>query len=337
MPSVLEAVSYGQRALRRREPAYVQALLAAYTRASRRVERELAALEWHIAQAVESGADVTETWLTQQVWYRQMQASIQAEYARFAGEGAQVLGAAQSGAVSAALESGALLRASIGVPFAGRVNAGAVERWVSAIQPGSPVRAVLDKYGARASAAIQAGMVEGMGAGRGPRQIAREIARQIGPEANEARLLTVVRTETHRALRGAFSTDMEPLERDGTIVGYVWRAALSDRTCGACLGRHGQYFRQYPTGWHVNCRCVAVPRISDAILPGTQSGRYASGEQWLRKQDAATQRRIMRSNEAYDLFRDGEPLSSFVGVRQSATWGPAIYLRPASVVAQRKR
>lgn len=336
MVTITQAVTSQQRALAAREALATRRLMDAYRLLWRGVEANIARYDRFIAEAIERGEPVNPSWLRQQTWYRQLQGSIDAELQRFGTDAVRVMALTQREAVNAAAEAVRLFREAIGDPFAGRVNPGALERWVSTTRPDSPLRGVLDRYGTRAAKAIEDGITEGLGAGEGVGTIVRRIGDQVGPRATEARLATIVRTESMRAHRGAFADAMRPLQDDGIITGYRWLAAKSPRTCIACIARDGRITKTYPTDQHVACRCVAQPVVDPAIVPGGTTPE--PGSAWFARQDAETQRRMLPNASAYDAYKRGEiTLDDLVGVRQNRTWGNSVFVRSTPKPAKRPR
>lgn len=335
LPStVAEAIALGRRRILAFEPQMSAALADQYAVAWRGIERDLAAIEGRISAARAAGETVNPDWLRRQEWYQQTQASIDIQMQRFTGQAAQTVTTAQRGAVQIARTMGNDFRVAIDTPFAGQVNAGAFERWVSAQQPGSPIRGVIDGYGERVAESVTRNLSEGLGSGKGPREITRRIVAEVGDRAVQSRVLTLSRTELLRSFRGSAADQFAPLKAQGIILGYAWLSTKSVRTCISCIARDGMFFEDYPTGFHVNCRCIGTPVVDPALVPS--SGRRPdTGAEWFAKQDRATQDRMLGSKGRIDSYRDGTPLTDFVGVRQSRTWGPAIFTRPVPVQSGR--
>ncbi len=330
MSTVARAIADGRARMRAMEPDMVQAMLDAYGTAWRHVEYELAVVEGNLEAAILRGESINPSWLNRQTWYRQVQFSIEQQMERFATNGLYTIGTTQARAVNIARQVGLDYRAAIDIPFAGRVNAGAMEQWVSAIQPGSPVRGVMDGYGTRVSTAIERRITEGIGSGQGAKTITRQIVKDVGTDAVEGRLHTVVRTEGLRAYRGSHRADMEELAKD--IPGdheWEWFSTLSSRTCPGCLSRHGKRypFNAYPDHQHPGCRCVV--RL---ILEGSAIRPPMSGDDWLRKQPEPVQRKVLRTPDRYDAWQEGATLDDFTGIRTSKVWGDSVTVLPMSKV-----
>lgn len=329
MATVAEVIREGQRAIRQLEPRLTAELLDAYERVWQSVEREIRYRDALIQQAVDAGEEVSEAWLRRQAWYRQLQDSIDVEVARFQQHAVSGLVGAQSEAVAVSAATGRefVQALNLSSSFAGRVNPGAMERWVSALQPNSPIRGVLAKYGARAEAALVARLTEGIGSGQGIGTMVRNLRRDIGPDVTAGRLQTIARTETMRAFRGS-SRDQFTSMPAGVITGYRWTASLSTRTCVACIALHGTISRTYRMDQHVACRCVQTPIVSDQYAPPRVFG--PAGEVWFAEQPLDVQQAILPSARHWEMYREGLPLSEIVGYRRSSKWGTSVRVKSAA-------
>jgi hypothetical protein len=321
MASVLELTMRGRSAVSQIDRATRRQLQDAYDTALSFVEREIARGEMWIQAAIDAGEPVSHQWLQRQQWYRQLEADIERQMTTFTTDASRILANGQTASLIAANGTAA----SIAGLFQGRVNAPAFERWVSAMQPGTPIRNVIDGYGERVSDAVLRHMTEGMGAGQGSATITRRIMDDVGDRATRSRMETTVRTETHRAYRGGFADSMEPMERDGIVTGYRWLSARDSRTCLACLVMDGQEFDKYPELFHVSCRCVCQPIVRAGLVPGGRDRE--TGRDWLARQDEDTQRRIMGPTR-YGMWREGTNLDDMLGIEPNRIWGDAITLRP---------
>jgi SPP1 gp7 family putative phage head morphogenesis protein len=140
------------------------------------------------------------------------------------------------------------------------------------------------------------------------------------------RSLTIARTETLRAYREASRLTYE--QNADVVQSYVWVAALSRRTCAACLALHGQEFPlAEPFGTHPNCRCTLVPRLRGEANPVEETG-----EDWLSRQPAATAEVVLGRTGAAAWQEGAVGLSDFVGERQSAGYGTTRFARSAREV-----
>jgi SPP1 gp7 family putative phage head morphogenesis protein len=190
------------------------------------------------------------------------------------------------------------------------------------------VRESLTWYGPANAKTITDTLVTGMAQGHSPRKMIREIQRGINGPYSKARLEALVRTEMMRGFRAGLDEQYATMSH--LIAGYRWCAALSSRTCLACLGMHGKVRKEPWDRFHVSCRCLSTPVVKGVTIP------FPSSEDWMRRQSPATQRRMMPSEAAYDAWLAGVvQLSDFVGVHRDRTWGPAVFQRSGRDVLER--
>jgi hypothetical protein len=62
-----------------------------------------------------------------------------------------------------------------------------------------------------------------------------------------------------------------------------------------------------------------------------------TGEQWLRRQPAKVQRKVLRTEERYAAYQDGATLDDFTGIRRNETWGDSIMVLPMQKVCARRK
>ena len=310
-----------------REQAAAARLITNYDVALRRIQRELRTIDAQIAELIASGEDINDQVIRRQRWWREVEASIQREMARWSGEATADLAAVQTGGVRLGVQTAQQIATLASSPFIGRVYAEAFEKWVTASQPGSPLRDIIDGYGDKVSEAVLQRMTEGIGNGRAPRSIVREIMADVGGEANEARLMTITRTETMRAYRGASADTMGQLQERGIVNGGVWLCALGPRACAACIARHGTFYEVPPNDFHPACRCVIRWTANPDLVPGG-GWKGKTGPEWFAEQDEATQRRMLISDARFEAYQSGVPLSDMVTVRRSELWGNTMGIKP---------
>jgi len=129
-------------------------------------------------------------------------------------------------------------------------------------------------------------IVEGVGLGYNPRKIAAGIRKQFGMALTDA--LRTTRTVQINSYREA--TRANYLMNSDVVVGWIWIADFSPRTCVSCLNKHGTVHdlseRQRD---HWNGRCGQIPLLAGQENP-LGEGR---GEEWFKSQSKAIQERMM--------------------------------------------
>ncbi len=332
--AVRDVIDEGLAQLDSGEQRIAAQLARIYEQAFANIERDLAAVTRLIAEAVANGEPVSIDWLRQQGRYRRLLELIAESYQAAGFRAAplvaevQRLGATQGAVTGRGLLGVTIPDAHISTDlFGGVVNDDAIQRWVSALQPGSPVQAVLARQGTFAASLIGQELANGIASGYNPRKVASTILERLGGTASRADMLRITRTEMMRSFRGA---SLDQYARMGSAVVQVeWSASLSPRTCLACLGQHGKRFpiANPPNTFHVNCRCVLSP------LPAYEFTSLAqfrqTGEQWFAKQPALVQLAMMGGHKhAHQAYRQGRlTLDDFVGERGNPIWGPTVYQR----------
>lgn len=325
MSELERAIARARRDLARDEAQARAAMRRAYRLAVERIETELAIVARQLA-----GTPLPASWfdargrftptgelLFRQQRLRQLLPLAEAEFARFRDSGLRIVTDVQARAVSGGALTAVELAGAAGITtaFAARINVPAVERLIGALSPGSPLRAVLDGYGARGAEVIERLLVQGLATGEGPRQTARRIVAELDSPGTMARLDALVRTEMMRAFEGSLFDQYAAMG----VERWVWMAALSSRTCLACLAMHGSvhpmsrpFLRR-----HVRCRCIPAPYTSDVTVE--------RGADWFARQSEATHRQMLPSAAAYEAYRAGTlTLDDFVGMRRSRVWGTSI-------------
>lgn len=97
---------------------------------------------------------------------------------------------------------------------------------------------------------------------------------------------------------------------------WRWRARLDDRTCVACIRKHGRRFAIDIPFRHSHAGCRCMPEVIRSDTPGVQTG-----DQWMRKQPLDTVQAMM-GQEAGLLFHSGElELDDFVKGKRDKDFG----------------
>lgn len=313
MPSQLETTIAQTRRLMAAEDAAAQSrMVAVYADAIEGLDVALARLATVPVEEMPYGQLVADA------RYRQLLAEAEASFDRFANDGQRVLLQAQRGAVNVAHQTAVpLMRAAapdlLAASFV-RLPEAALQELVGTLGPGSPVRAILDRFGTSAAQAIESEFIQGIAAGRNSRVIAARIVDAIGGEMWQAERLA--RTETHRPFRSSL---IKTYQQHGHLLdGWKWSAAKGERTCLACLALDGTIFPLSTSfmGNHPNCRCSPSP-----YRRGGPSENLETGEQWFMAQPERTQRRMLPVG-AWDPFQDGTlTLADFVQRDNDLVWG----------------
>lgn len=202
-----------------------------------------------------------------------------------------------------------------------RLNTTAVERAAAAFLEGTPLQQSLSSLPEAARQAVRDAVVTGVALGENPRVIARRVNRAIG--GNLSRAMTLARTETLRAYRGAA---LESYRQNEGVEGWVWVSARDRRTCPVCWAMHGTIHdldEQFAS--HPSCRCHPGPlprtasRLADAVI--------RTGEERFDDLNVADQRAVLGPAKLAAYQAGQLRLSDLVGEGTAGAWGPVRYER----------
>lgn len=191
----------------------------------------------------------------------------------------------------------------------------AVEVMIGLAGDGTPLNRLLMRDFAESAARMTQTLIESTAMGRNPRETARLMQEDMAGNLNRA--LTIARTEQVRAFRTAAT---EQMKASGVVEGWIWRCALQDRTCLACLAMDGQRFGlDEELNDHPNGRCFKQP-----IIKGLEPLGAESGAEWFARQSKATQRAMM-GPQRYEAWKAGAfVFGSLAGRSESAEWGASV-------------
>jgi hypothetical protein len=115
------------------------------------------------------------------------------------------------------------------------------------------------------------------------------------------------------------------------VIGWQWQCKLSPHSCACCVAMHGTIHKLTETlEDHVNGECQPLPYFS-----GQELGQ--SGTDWFAEQDEKTQRAILSTNVAYDLWKSGQAtLQDFIGIRHDPGYEPSVYQKSVKQIKQGK-
>jgi len=188
-----------------------------------------------------------------------------------------------------------------------RVPTDAAQMLTGALQPITPLGALLAELGPTTAAGISQELTAGLITGRNPRVVARRIRDQWGLSLTRATRIS--RTETMRAYRAASLYQYQ--QNPGMVKGWRWICSFSERTCIGCIINHGKVFPvTTPFADHVQGRCIPSPVLAswrelgvdiDDPKPLINEG---DGWKWFEWSPESTQRRIL-GDPIYNAWKQG--------------------------------
>src|SRR5450631_2039875 len=342
---LLQTVAHYRLQLAHREDQAVASLERAYQLTLAAIQPTLDKLYREMAAKQQAGEAIPLSWLAQERRLETLKQLITGQINHFGALTKMTVGQLQQQGVQLGLASAkAQLTATVppGVHFAfGVPHPAAIANLVGATQAGSPLSNLFDGFGSEAAQGASAALITGISLGQGPRQVAAQVSQALGISRNRA--LTIARSSMNDAYRQAAIETYRA--NDDVCDGMVRVASLSARTCAACIALNGTVYRlDEDPGFHPNDRCALVPKTKDwadilgplgidtSSIPDTRV-QIQSGADWFAGQDADTQKTILGSQVAYDLYDSGDAsLEDFVGTTDDPTWGASVYQRSAKDV-----
>lgn len=114
------------------------------------------------------------------------------------------------------------------------------------------------------------------------------------------------------------------------VAGWVWNCRLSPHSCIACILLHGTIHKLDETLLdHPRGQCFPTPYF-------LSMGEIEQGSDWFEHQDEATKREILGTQVAYDLYKSGIDLQSFIGIRHDPGYEPSVYQRSVKQIMKGK-
>lgn len=332
MSVIDDEIAAGRQSLLNNDAVVTNQLHKTYLDTVEQVSRDAEKLDDEIYQMELRGEEVTPAKLFKKEQYAQIIAESDAAARRFEDRATPVLDKNRTRVIAnglttadRALGAGGFDRSTLG-----GVNTKAVENVQHALNS-TPLHESLSGYSDFNRKQIEKGILTGVARGRQSRKIADEIRRNFEGPAPRARIETLVRTESARAMRAA---QMERWEkRADDLEGLRWLAGHSARTCAACLAMDGKIFPVKSAKaldlFHVSCRCMWSP------VPKGYAADYEDGETWLRQQPVAVQDHIL-GKMGGNLFRsNGFGLMDFLGIKTDRKWGDSVYQLSAKTAQRR--
>lgn len=328
MATVFDVSAQYRRELLRLEAKATERILKAYAIAWEEIDAELQKLLTAYLSASAKGETIKRSWLDRQGRLEALRDQTARAMQRFGQQTSHIVIAGQESAIERGIRHAeGLVRTSVaGTPKASigtswnRVPEESLRHLVGTLSDGSPLRDVLRKFGGESAGAVETKLIEGLSMGRNPRETARRMAAAVEGASGQTRTkaLTISRTETLRPYRSA---SLENYQANSDVVsGWMWNAALDDRTCPVCWAMHGTIHElSEEFGSHPNCRCSPVPIVKPEFAMTDR--KVETGEERFARLPEESQLSILGPSKLA-AYQAGEiRLSDLVGTRQDDRWG----------------
>lgn len=295
-----------------------------YARRWRRIEQALDAQ--YISLAIDAADAGTAT--ASQVWalerYQRLIEQARDEVNRFASSTAAQIEAERALAAQDGLDMGVdairaqMLRAGVDASFT-LLPLEAIQSMIGMTGAGAPLTQLLTASYPQTVELLTQALINALALGYNPRKTARMMADAM--TGNLQRALLISRTEQMRAFRVA---QVQQFSGSGVVKGYRRRAALSGRTCLACLMEDGRIYStldQYSD--HPAGRCSAEPILLNYDLTPAVNGR-----QYFESLSPERQRDIMGKGH-FAAWKDGAfSLDEVSRMHNHPTWGESPQVVP---------
>jgi SPP1 gp7 family putative phage head morphogenesis protein len=350
-PRILAVTQKFRAQLIAHEDKATHAMNAGYQATLARINPALQRLYTQMVDALASGEQLPLSWLYEAQRLESLKRLVTNEISHYAALSQVTTQQLQHTGVQLGSQSAqSQLQASVpvGVHYAfGVPSPAAIANIVGVTQAGSPLRSLFDGFGAEAAKKVSDALIAGVSMGRNPHDVARDVQGALGISRNRA--LTVARTEMIRAYRSA---NLETFRaNDDVCDGWIWTTALDRRVCAACIAMHGtKHSLDEELNGHPCCRCVMAPLTKswDSILGPlgidtsgireTQQSPMQTGVTWFAQQSEETQRSILGSDAAYQLYAGGDAsLEDFAGVDHDDDWGDTVYQKSVKQIVKGRR
>jgi hypothetical protein len=331
MPSKVEEILEEYRkAVLSRDAAAAREYARQWLKVEQVLEGQYLSLAMDVNDLRQAGYPVTDYQVMQLQRYQQLLGQTRTEMERFSrfvegGISSQQYLSAQDGLDMA---HDTLMQTAIGKGITlsnfNRLPIEAVKNMMGMSGNGSPLRELLmADYGGTMSQLTSA-LISGVALGYNPRKTARSMAEAMA--GNLQRALLVSRAETMRALRTA---QVQQYRATGFVRQYMRKAAMSTRTCLACLLEDGRvYSVQSQFSDHPNGRCFSV-----AVLEDAPDHEMMSGKEYLEKLQPEEQKGIM-GEERWNMWKGGQiKLEQMSGMHNHPTWGESPKMVPMKELA----
>jgi SPP1 gp7 family putative phage head morphogenesis protein len=328
---VQQALEEFRRQVLKQEALQMREMAQRWLEVTNRLEAQIQALAFEAVALRAKGQSLSRSKLYQMERYRDLLAQARAESTKYQAWAADLIAAKQRELAKLGIESTqALIRASYLEAGAAAVNFNllpveAIEAMIGYATNGSPLYDLLVAGYPDSIEALTQSLISAIARGANPRQTAREMAKAMDGELQRA--LVIARTEQLRAFRTAAT---EQMKASGVVEGWIWRSALQDRTCLACLAMDGtEHTLDEELDDHPNGRCFKQP-----IVTGLTPVQAQSGADWFAQQPAELQRTMM-GDQRFEAWQQGQiQFSDLVTRKHSEEWGSHVAVAPLEALQE---
>ena len=317
--NIVDLANQLRKALQQRDNKALSQIIKAYGDMYARLQDKINLLTLQIANM----ETITAASVRKLDSYKSLIISIEKELTKFQGYAGTVMQQAASDAIKAGVTNARLLtlagNPAVAASFK-NLNPKAIENLISYFGEGSPLMARLDKLAGENALKVANTIIDNVALGNNPKTIAGLIRSSLGGGLTDAlRMTRTLQIYSYReSARASYMANAD------IVSGWVWYAALDDKTCEACYIEHGTFHKNDETlNGHYNCRCTPLP-----VTIGSQNPVSESGIDKFKNMSEAEQRALV-GNSKYDLISSGKiQFEDLLTTRNSDVYGDMVAVAP---------
>ncbi len=306
------------------------------------ISGDLDSLLGEIRERKAAGLPVSPSWLYRAQRYRTLMAQVDQQIRRFDSYiTKQTFRETRWGLDQGSSDARAAVLAALGTGPRGatapwhHVSTGAVEELAGISAREAPLGKLIESFAGSAARSVRQTLVTGLATGQDPRTIAARVRKVCGLPLT--RSMRIVRTEMMRAYREASRIQYQ--KNPQVVEGWVWRSALTSRTCVMCWAMHGTVHKfTERLDDHPNGRCIPGPRVKswadilgDPSIPDERPP-IVTGIDEFAKAGEDVQRKVL-GQRAFEAYKAGRvQIDEFVGQSTDPVWGSMRFAKSTTEV-----
>jgi len=243
---------------------------------------------------IEVDPEITVPQIKKTAEYKALIATVSQELDDFVEFASIEIDLASKASIQKAVMDIGLLASVINIDKARIVTPSAMDILLGYLEPGGELSQRIGLWADNATGQVTNSIIEGVGLGRNPVKIGRDIYKAMGHSLSDA----VRTTRTVQLWSYRESTRANYIANSDIVKGWIWYAALDERTCMSCINMHGTIHSLEETlNDHHNGRCTMLP-----LLDGVDYG-IVNAREWFDSLGEQTKVKMMGEGK-YQAYQD---------------------------------
>lgn len=243
---------------------------------------------------IELDPEITTSQIKKTAEYNALIATVYQELDEFVEFASIEIDLASKASVQKAVADIGLLASIINIDKARIVTPSAMDILLGYLEPGGELSQRIGLWADNATGQVAKMIAEGVGLGRNPVKIGEDIYKAMGYSLTDA----VRTTRTVQLWSYRDSTRANYIANSDIVKGWIWYAALDERTCMSCINMHGTVHTLDETlNDHHNGRCTMLP-----LLDGVDYG-IVNAQEWFDSLGEDTKSTMMGEGK-YQAYQD---------------------------------